>query len=543
MRMLLTLCSVFTLTVTQLSAQTVQVVSGEITQNTTWTADKIYVLTGYVYVKNNATLTIQPGTLIQGDKQTHAALVIRRGGKIIADGTRQMPIVFTSNASQPAPGDWGGLVLCGYAPTNTNTGTGIACLGVAEGGIDTPDGDARYGSGDQPGGCGNADDNSGILRFVRIEYAGYAFQLNNELNGLTLAGVGRGTTIDYVQVSHSGDDGFEFFGGTVNCKHLISYGNRDDDFDMDLGYQGNIQFALAIRNPLLADVSGSNGLEVDNDGSGTTATPKTRPNLSNFTIIGPSGTVADNYRRNAHIRRNAEPALFNSLLMGEYPVGIFVDGLATITNAQNNLIEIKNTRVADAPELLKTSDNSFNISQWFGNTAWNNTAANSSMPFGLPDPFNYANPNAQPPTNAAVATGASFQSPRTSINFFQQVSYLGALDPTEDWTCQWAKFATLNNDCLVETSDATQAIQSVQVLPNPAQDRIQVSFNLPRPAQVALSIFGLDGRLMAQPVLPQPAAQGLWKGQIEVANLNTGLYFLQISADHAIRTEKILIVR
>jgi Secretion system C-terminal sorting domain len=543
MRQLFTLFSIVVLNLTHVSAQTVQLVSGEITQNTTWTADKTYLLLGNVYVKNNATLTIQPGTLVQGDKNTHAALVIRRGAKIVANGSRQQPILFTSNAPQPAPGDWGGLVLCGYAPTNTNTGTGVACLGVAEGGIDTPDGDARYGSGDQPGGCGNADDNSGILRFVRIEYAGYAFQLNNELNGLTLAGVGRGTTIDYVQVSYSGDDGFEFFGGTVNCKHLISYGNRDDDFDMDLGYQGNIQFALAIRNPALADVSGSNGLEVDNDGSGTTATPKTRPNLSNFTIVGPNGTVADNYRRNAHFRRNSEPALYNSLLLGKYPVGVFIDGLASINNAQNNLIEIKNTRVADAPELLKTTDNTFNINQWFGNTNWNNNTANSSMPYGLPDPFNYDNPNAQPPLSSAVATGASFQSTRVSNSFFEVVNYLGALSPVEDWTCQWAKFAQPNTDCLVETTAAHQVVQALQVQPNPTRDRVQLSFELPQSAQVSVAVYSLDGRMVAQPALPHTAPQGLWSGTFDVADLPPSLYFVQVSADQAVRTEKLLIVR
>ncbi|MGH7601813.1 MAG: T9SS C-terminal target domain-containing protein, partial [bacterium] len=205
------------------------VVSGNITTNTTWTSNNTYLLNGFVYVKAGATLTIEPGTVIYGDKASKGALIIEQGAKIIADGTAAQPIVFTSAlpAGQRSYGDWGGLILCGRAPINVPGGTA-----TIEGGVGS-----IYGGTDPA-------DNSGTLRYVRLEFPGIAFQPNSEINGLTLGGVGSGTIIDYVQVSYSGDDGFEFFGGTVNAKHLISLRTLDDDFDTDFGYSGKVQYAV-----------------------------------------------------------------------------------------------------------------------------------------------------------------------------------------------------------------------------------------------------------------------------------------------------------
>ncbi|MBK8704253.1 MAG: PKD domain-containing protein [Saprospiraceae bacterium] len=200
-------------------------VNGDITTNTTWTSNNIYRLTGAacIYVRNNSTLTIQPGTIIKGDP---SALVITRGSKIIADGTAEQPIVFTSAqpAGQRAAGDWGGLIILGNAPINTPGGQS-----VVEGGCDPTL--AAYGGA-------NAADNSGILRYVRVEFAGIAFQPNNELNSFTFGGVGSGTVIEHVQSSFGGDDALEWFGGTVNGKWMIAYKTVDDMFDTDFGYQG-----------------------------------------------------------------------------------------------------------------------------------------------------------------------------------------------------------------------------------------------------------------------------------------------------------------
>ena len=245
------LLSVFTMISLALGSEAiaqVTTVTGHITSNTTWTNDKIYRLDGFVYVDSTVTLTIQPGTVIRGVKATKGSLIVTRGGKLIADGTKQLPIVFTSDeaAGTRTYGDWGGVILLGAAPINSAGGQA-----VIEGGVNNANGDGQYGGT-------NATDNSGTLRYVRIEYAGIPFSANNEINGLTMGSVGSGTSIDYVQVSYSGDDSYEWFGGKVNCKHLIAFRGWDDEFDTDFGYTGMIQFAVSLRDPAIADVSGSN---------------------------------------------------------------------------------------------------------------------------------------------------------------------------------------------------------------------------------------------------------------------------------------------
>ena len=228
-------CSIL---VTPSTGQVIQV-SGDITENTIWYSAAKYMLSGFVYVKNNAELTIQPGTIIKGVSGTKAALIIERGSKILAQGTSSAPIVFTSDKpkGERASGDWGGLVLCGKATTNKHdNGAGV---GVAEGGI-----------GSNYGGTDDAD-NSGILQYVRIEFPGIPLTStqNSEINGLTLYSVGSGTTIDHIQVSYSGDDSYEWFGGTVNCKYLVAMRSLDDVFDTDNGYRGKLQFLFGLSDP------------------------------------------------------------------------------------------------------------------------------------------------------------------------------------------------------------------------------------------------------------------------------------------------------
>ena len=209
-----------------------QTVSGHITTNTTWTNDKVYRMDGFIYIDSNATLTIQPGTIVRGIKLTKGSLIVTRGGKLIADGTVDKPIIFTSDepAGTRTYGDWGGIIVLGNAPINP-----VGGQATIEGGVNNAAGDGQYGGP-------NAADNSGIIRYVRIEYSGIPFSANNEINGLTMGGVGSGTIIDYVMVSYNGDDSFEWFGGTVNCKHLIAYKGVDDDFDTDFGFAGKVQF-------------------------------------------------------------------------------------------------------------------------------------------------------------------------------------------------------------------------------------------------------------------------------------------------------------
>ena len=281
------------------------------------------MLSGFVYVKNNAELTIEPGTVIKGVADTKAALIIEKGSKIIAQGTAEAPIVFTSakEKGSRASGDWGGIVICGKATTNKHDG-GTAGNGIAEGGIGS-----TYGGSDD-------SDNSGILQYVRIEFPGILLTStdNSEINGLTLYSVGSGTTIDHIQVSYSGDDSYEWFGGTVNCKYLVALRGLDDEFDTDNGYRGNLQFLFGLRDPDNSDQSGSNGFESDNDADGSTLTPTTRPIFSNVTLYGPltvTETLPANhlFRRAMHIRRGSQLSVYNSVFVG-YPRGLILDGTA-----------------------------------------------------------------------------------------------------------------------------------------------------------------------------------------------------------------------
>ena len=309
---------------------TVTTVSADITTNTTWSG--VVKLMNKVYVKNNATLTIAPGTIIRGDKLTQGTLLITRGAKIIADGTAANPIVFTSNEAVGArnEGDWGGLVLLGLAKNNQPGG-----VANIEGIVPTTD--SQFG--------GNFDnDNSGTLRYVRIEFAGIALEPNKEINGITFGSVGSGTIVDYVQVAFSGDDSFEWFGGTVNCKHLIAYRGLDDDFDTDFGYRGKIQFFLSIRDKDMFDAAGdSNSFESDNDAAGSTAQPKTAPIFSNGTLVGPKGNgttalpVGEKFEKAYRLRRNTATSCFNTLVTG-WEKGLSIEGTAVVNNVNGDTL-------------------------------------------------------------------------------------------------------------------------------------------------------------------------------------------------------------
>ena len=256
---------------------TTTTLSGNINTTTTLTSDKVWTLKGYVYVTDGAKLIIQPGTTIISDVAEKGALCIERGAQIIAEGTATKPIIFTSGKAvgERSPGDWGGIIILGKAKTNRSSEPTI------EGGI-----------GRAFGGTNDAD-NSGVLKYVRIEYAGIAAMPNSEINALTLGGVGSGTIIENVQTVYANDDAFEFFGGTVNAKNLYAYATADDDFDFDFGYTGTITNGVAKRDPQFVDSGDAgNGVECDNDGTGSSAQPVTHPKLLNMVLVGPNVSTA-----------------------------------------------------------------------------------------------------------------------------------------------------------------------------------------------------------------------------------------------------------
>ena len=449
----------------------------------TWDSDTIYHLHGFVRIgsdvrnadgthtinRGNNVLTIEPGTLIIGDKETKATLVIQRGARIVANGTRQSPIVFTSEmpAGQRLPGDWGGIVICGE--TLNNQGQNIEMEG-------------NYGA--FHGGTialTDANHSSGTLRFVRIEYACVPINPNEEVNSLTLGSVGRGTILEYIQTSYGLDDAFEWFGGGANARFLVSYRGLDDDFDVDFGFSGNVQFALAIRDAALADQSGSNGFEVDNNGSGSAATPFTAAAFSNVTIIGPKKTrettVNVQNQNAAHLRRASQLKIYNSFMTG-FPSGIFIDDSRGNTSgfALTNELRVRNTIIAGvegwggngfgsalaaaegtvtglpfgnntqhatAPRgvsLNQSATPGFNIVDWFNTPDFNNLRLSAWTQAGIdPTIFDLVDaPKMTPNAGSILLTRGRWDNVPERANF-EQVPFAGAFG-TDDWTQGWTEF-------------------------------------------------------------------------------------------------------
>jgi hypothetical protein len=427
------------------------VLEGELTSERVLDANKKYLIKGQYIVREGGVLRIPAGTVIFGDRSTKGTLIIDRGGKIYAEGTPEKPIIFTSKFApgERDRGDWGGVIILGRAPVNS--------ANVTIEGINPP---IEYGGTDP-------EDDSGIFRYVRIEYAGVALTPNNEINGLTLGGVGRRTQIDHVQVSFSGDDGLEWFGGTVDAKYLVSYGTWDDDFDGDFGWSGRVQFALAIRDPFGADQSGSNGFEMDNDPSGSNSQPYTAPVLSNVTIVGPiarkGGSRSSNYQNTLHLRRNAAVSLSNSIV-GGFPTGLRIDGGSGSTADHysagrailwHNVLLVDSGNASAAFRGGQGNTDSATKAIWQDSGAGNLTLVDSNLAVlggystATPAPFwsfiqGQANPSLRLPASSPWATGADFSHPKLSDSFFEQVSFKGALAPDRDWTDGWTHFDPQN---------------------------------------------------------------------------------------------------
>lgn len=305
--------------------------TGNINTTITLTSDKVWTLKGYVYVTDGAKLIIQPGTTIVSDVAEKGALCIERGSQIIAEGTPTKPIVFTSGRpeGQRSPGDWGGIVILGRAKTNRSSEPTI------EGGIGRP-----YGGT-------NDSDNSGVLRYVRIEYAGVAAMPNSEINALTLGAVGNGTILENIQTIYANDDAFEFFGGTVNGKNLYAYATADDDFDFDFGYTGTITNGVAKRDPQFVDSGDAgNGVECDNDGTGSAAQPYTHPKLFNMILVGPNvSTALANHNLGLRFRRSTQFTMKNSIVWGWMKGGLSLESNETAQFVKDGVSVFENNSV------------------------------------------------------------------------------------------------------------------------------------------------------------------------------------------------------
>ena len=423
------------------------ILSGKITKDTTLYAKDVNYLSGLVYVTKGVTLTVQAGAKVMGKSGTDvAALIICRGAKLIAKGTADMPIVFTSSSANPQSGDWGGIVLLGTATVNqslTWLGTSYKGLTSVEGGVnDTQVGYGLAGSGDAAFPTGNDADNSGTLQYVRIEYAGYAYQPDNELNSLTMAGVGNGTTIDHIQVTYAKDDAYEWFGGTVNCKYLIAYKTQDDDFDTDFGYSGNVQFGIALRDSVIADISNSEAFESDNDGNGSDFSPKTVAVFSNMTAIGPRinpvyGKGNSLFYAGAQIRRNSGISIQNSIIAG-WPRGITIDESKVTTNGStyknlvDSVIRLKNVTLAGNTvdleyfgKKIPTDKTTADVLALFSTDSYNNTILSSADAniMKLIQPFNYTNPDFTPYASAGPATSGNLAASYGTLGLNTSLDY------------------------------------------------------------------------------------------------------------------------
>jgi len=303
------------------------IISGDIITNTTWSyLDEndniaIYTLAGGVHVKDGATLTIEAGVEVISDpNEAIAYLLVEQGGKIEAIGTATSPIVFTSGSTTPARGDWGGIIICGKAPINKGT-TATAEVG-----------DVLYGGAD-------ATDDSGILQYVRVEYTGNAINSEKEHNGFTFNGVGSGTSVSYLQAFMGGDDGYEFFGGTVNASYLVSTGSKDDCFDWTYGWTGSGSFWIAEQ----ATDDGDRAIEADNQGGANGASPFSNPTLSNITLIGrgtSAGTVG------IKLREGTKGNISNVTIDG-FADGIQVEHDQTVTNASNGDLQLSAIKITN----------------------------------------------------------------------------------------------------------------------------------------------------------------------------------------------------
>ena len=528
-------------------------VSGSITGATTWTRNNIYLLSGFVYVRSGGVLTIEPGTIIKGDKASKGSLIVEPGGQILANGTAAQPIVFTSNepAGSRSRGDWGGVIILGRAPVN------LAGTPTIEGGVGS-----TYG-GNLP------NDNSGVFRYVRIEFSGIPFQPNSEINGLTMGGVGAGTTISHVQVHSCGDDSFEWFGGSVNAKYLISNSATDDDFDSDNGFTGRMQYGLAIRGANVADVSGSTAFESDNDNGGSANTPQTAPVFSNFTALLQNRTATANFTRALHLRRNTAISVFNSVLAG-WPQGLFIDGAAAQANATAGTLVLRNNVLAGMTAPYGVDPTSgFNHQTFFEDANRGNQVFAAASALGLnADNYNDFNSNGTPngvpdlalPAASALTAGASFADAKLTgagnggpNSTFDVVSYRGAFGPAStvgaNWAAGWTNFnpqITCYNtpgQTLSNRDVFNNPLQSLTVSPNPTDGAAPtLAFDVQRTATATVRVVDMMGRTVATVLTAGKLAAGPQRLSLP-ATLAAGVYMATVNTGEAVQSVRFVVTK
>ena len=397
------------------ASEEVVILTGTIDQDMTLTSDKQYLLRGGVFVGvdggKSAILTIEPGTIIFGESASKGMLVVNRGSKIIAEGRLDAPIVFTSDkpVGSRNRGDWGGLIINGRAPINT----GEEAYG---------EGGTGYYGGNDP------NDDSGVLRYVRVEFAGREISPDNELNGIAFQAVGSRTVVDYVQVHMNKDDGIEMFGGTVNLRHCLVTGIADDNFDWTDGWQGKAQFLVCQQ---YGD-DGDNGFEADNNGEDNMATPVSNPTIYNFTLIGVPGSEKSD--TGMLLREGTKAQIYNGIIMGFQESGLDVDHQATFDNAAAGDLVVDHCIFYDnKPENFHDDDDegaNFDENDFATRSNSGNLEAGQSP---VVDPYNLRSPDFR---SQGVALSHSPKVPSYE-GFFEPVDFIGGVGPNNDWTIGW----------------------------------------------------------------------------------------------------------
>jgi len=542
-----------------------------ITSNTTWNSSDVVYLNGPIFVKN-CTLTIMPGCVIKGAAGNGTGLFICTGAKLIAAGTAAQPIVFTSNSAPGfrSAGDWGGVILLGLAACNapaSNTANVIGNAPLPVAGTNYIEGMPStsltlYGGGSTP--CN--DDNSGVMTYCRIEYAGYIYAPNKEINSLTFGAVGNGTTIDYIQCSYGNDDSYEWFGGSVHCKHLISFAPVDDEWDTDNGFTGIVQYGLGIRHPSIYDptwnVTGgsvSEGFESDNDPEDLTISgyaagqphAQTAAIFANMTEIGPRGlaaamsvTVGPGHMRNARIRRNSSLRIVNSIMVDAATNGVFTDGLHSSDNAVNGCMVVKNNIVAGYAQTSIKTNNGGTAGTWTASTI-------------APTWIGSNNDTSKTNTGAAYLTNpyVVFTSP-ASADFRP----IGAATSGADWTnshiagedvnypCDQSTFSSLSAYVATCTAIIPASIKensnifgTISLFPNPTKDVVTLSVNSQNSTSLSVNVYDISGKLAASPVLNENLITGENKFTINTNELQNGIYFVTLTTSNGKETVKLVV--
>ncbi len=543
-----------TMLLSSLVAQDTTVVTGTLTADATWTSDKVWVLDGYVVVDNNVTLTIEAGTVVlaeDGQTENASALIIERDAILIAEGTAEEPIIFSSiqdDVNDPddfldkeAQGLWGGIIMCGDAPANTANNGSEQIEGIPS---SLPANVATFG-GNEP------EDSSGVMRYVSIRHTGVALASNDEIQGLSLAGVGNRTVLEYIESYASADDGIEIFGGTVNMKYVSIFAADDDGLDYDQGWTGNIQYLFVMQ----ASDNGGSGGEWDGADSPEDGTPFSNSTIYNMTMIG-NAPAGDNNLL-ANYRANGGGKVYNSVMIE------FEQGVSIQYKADDNVPESSYKRF-QAGELDMTNNVFWEVAGndpeavWFISPSaggWTDSAATVDAAIAdiqgyfpanndIVDPqiagLSYADDKELDPRFRAFAVNSNVKT--VSGDFFEQTSYKGAFGPSANglWIKGWT--ALDHYGYLVESpSDLTSVKQpelaNVKIFPNPTSGMITITAADLEGTAVQVTVMDLQGREVLRRAL-NPVA-GALNAEIDLSAEAAGLYVVRVQQGEKASTARI----